>query len=473
MRGLGDGLNYDDRNFGDAATVTESSACPIALGHQKDHAISWVAITGATHYDARYRDRDAGGPNMPGDWSQVDNIQGTSYTLTRLSSSTRYEFEVRAGNAAGSSGWSPNRYATTTAAPPPPPPPPPPTDTPTPTPTATHTPTATAMPVPLPPAPQNVRSFPHDLDAIQLRWDTLVDSTTNQLQVVEYMVRLREVGEAWVFHNRHIAATPPSEGRIVQYILDGLWDCDKTYEFEVSGRGDGINYDGTRYGDTTITAPTHSLCPSTIGHQADNMVYWYEDKTAYPPEDPLPPLPDYVENPYTVFDNNVSSSASKWNNIGGVTVSECSGQDDCATTTEITSQITSSSSICEGAAACFDPVTTGSPSSRSGFKPRHITGGVIYFVLFEPDYNTSVHGQNAYWTGNSSIHGDKVPDGTNDTVYHAVKSAILHEFGHAVGLGHIPVYPSQTIMNSGNDLTSPTSLDRRHAKALYHGHSSH
>ena len=73
--------------------------------------------------------RDAGGPDIPGDWSQTSSISGTSKTFSGLAASTRYEFEVRAGNAAGDSNWSPNRYATTTAAP-----------------------TATPTPAPVPPA---------------------------------------------------------------------------------------------------------------------------------------------------------------------------------------------------------------------------------------------------------------------------------------------------------------------------------
>ena len=93
-------------------------------------SLSWGSVTGATHYDARYRDRDAGGSDVHGSWSQTDGISGTSQTFSGLVASTRYEFEVRAGNAAGDSNWSPSRYGTTTAPPP---------DTPTPTPTSTPT----------------------------------------------------------------------------------------------------------------------------------------------------------------------------------------------------------------------------------------------------------------------------------------------------------------------------------------------
>ena len=80
-------------------------------------SLSWGAVAGATHYDARYRDRDAGGVGVPGDWLHNDNIRDTARTFTGLTPSTRYEFEVRAGNAAGASAWSLMRYGTTSAAP--------------------------------------------------------------------------------------------------------------------------------------------------------------------------------------------------------------------------------------------------------------------------------------------------------------------------------------------------------------------
>ena len=80
-------------------------------------SLSWGTVAGATHYDARYRDRDAGGVGVPGDWSHTYDIQDTARTFTGLAPSTRYQFEVRAGNAAGDSAWSPMRYGTTNAAP--------------------------------------------------------------------------------------------------------------------------------------------------------------------------------------------------------------------------------------------------------------------------------------------------------------------------------------------------------------------
>ena len=143
-------------------TVT-TGAVPSAPGRpsvtgttQTSVSLSWGAVTGATHYDARYRDRDAGGTDIPGSWSQTNDISGTSQTFSELTPSTRYEFEVRAGNAVGDSAWSLVRYGTTKPSTPTPGQGPTPTDTPTPTPTDTPTPTPTPPP---PPPPSNTFRF--------------------------------------------------------------------------------------------------------------------------------------------------------------------------------------------------------------------------------------------------------------------------------------------------------------------------
>ena len=279
------------------------------------------------------------------------------------------------------------------------------------------------------------------------------------------------MGEAWVFHNRHIAATPPSEGRIVQYILDGLWDCDKTYEFEVSGRGDGINYDGRSYGDTTITAPTHSYCPSSMGHQADNRVEWYEDRTTFPAVDPLPPLPDNMENPYDVFDTNIASGARAWNGIHGVSVSKCSKKQGC----EITAEITSNIHKCGGAAACFDrrfETFTGT-YGRSWPKRRHITGKTVYFILDSNSVGRH-NGKDVYWTTNSSLTHMPV-EGVENTIYLYIGAVAVHEFGHTVGLEHITnnTIRGESVMGFPRFNHTPTAVDRKHVRAIYHGHSSH
>jgi hypothetical protein len=48
-------------------------------------------------------------------WTQLDNISGTSTTISGLTASTAYDFQVRATNAGGSSAWTTSRTASTTS----------------------------------------------------------------------------------------------------------------------------------------------------------------------------------------------------------------------------------------------------------------------------------------------------------------------------------------------------------------------
>ena len=73
-----------------------------------------------THYDLRHIRSDAT-DRMDADWTQVDDLSGTSYTIAGLTSDVRYDVQVRAVNRAGNGSWS----GTVTASPRPPRPNPP------------------------------------------------------------------------------------------------------------------------------------------------------------------------------------------------------------------------------------------------------------------------------------------------------------------------------------------------------------
>ena len=71
-------------------------------------SIGWTAVTGATSYQWRRR-------VSSGSWSQGDTGTTLAYHYTGTTVGTRYEFQVRATNAAGSSAWSSSVYVTATA----------------------------------------------------------------------------------------------------------------------------------------------------------------------------------------------------------------------------------------------------------------------------------------------------------------------------------------------------------------------
>ena len=125
-------------------------------------AVTWTAPDnrgpGMTDYDVQYR--EAGGEFRDAGHEGV----GTSMTLDDMKPDTRYEVQVRASNAEGTSPWSESGRGETEEAPPTPTPEltptptpeltptptPEPTPTPTPEPTPTSTPEPTATPTPVP-----------------------------------------------------------------------------------------------------------------------------------------------------------------------------------------------------------------------------------------------------------------------------------------------------------------------------------
>ena len=206
---------------------------------QTSISLSWGAVTDATHYDVRYRDRDGGGPDVAGSWSYSNDINGTSKTITGLTASSRYEFEVRAGNAAGSSGWSPNRYGTTDST----------TITPPPTPEPT---------VDLSASPATI-----SIGAKTTLTSTKVPSSVTQAKLV-YDTKLthRDACPEVRGASNHDTVNLPSPNSSVKLI--GCWPGSASVSLQTSG---GQQLDST---SVSVTAPTVALSglPSSVpaGH---------------------------------------------------------------------------------------------------------------------------------------------------------------------------------------------------------------
>ena len=367
------------------------------------------------------------------------------------------------------------------------------THTPTPRATATHTPTATATPtftpppLPLAPAPTIDVVESNDVDAVLLRWNNLFNTMAGQYYIDRYRVRIREVVEVgeppWIDLNSGILPPqPPQNNTMTEYIVDDLWDCEKTYEFEISGHGDGRTY-RREFGRATIE-PSNSYCPAALGHQADNAVIWYEDEDSYPPEEPLPPPREGIPDPYTALSSGVPIGAGPWQGYGGIVLSKIEDNTDCRDDMcEVTVRVSSNESRCRGAAACFLHRTTSVPGRPA--KAKHIVrGGIVYFILntITDDANiryTAPHsGNRAWWTDNANLNFDPVP-GVMDTLYLNVGIVSTHEFGHTIGLDDIPgtsfahFTHLDSIMHEPWDHPSPTNSDRRQARATYYGHTAH
>ena len=368
------------------------------------------------------------------------------------------------------------------------------THTPTPRATATHTPTATATPTFTPPPPLPLAPAPtidvvesNDVDAVLLRWNNLFNPVAGQYYVDRYRIRIREVVEVgeppWIDLNSGIIPPhPPQDNTTTEYIVDDLWDCEKTYEFEISGRGDGRTY-RREFGRATIET-SNSYCPAAIGHQADHAVIWYEDEDSYPPEEPLPPPLEDIPDPYTALSSGVPTGAGPWQGYGGIVLTKIEDNTDCRNSVcQVTTRVTSNESTCRGAAACFSHGTTSVPGRPA--KAKHIvSGGIVYFILntISDDINvryTAPHGTNrVWWTNNDSLSYQPVP-GVVDTIYLTTGIVSEHEFGHTIGLDDISGanFPHFThldsIMHQPWVHPSPTNSDRRQARATYYGHTAH
>ena len=411
-------------------TVPSAPGRPTLTG-TTHHSVSltWGKVNGATHYDARYRDRDAGGSGVPGDWSQVDNIPGRSRTFSGLTARTRYEFEVRAGNNAGDSGWSPNRYATTTAAPPPPTPTPPPPPSPPP-----------PNPLPRPEPPTIITAQGSHVDSIKVSWRP-------HISVTKYRVRYRNHDDAvWI----------TSQQTATSIEIAGRYDCRVLHNFEISGWGDGLVY-AEKWGTPAVREDLHSICPPVYGHQADHTVKW--QKGTYPP--PPEKSEKYHEDALRVFDEGIPAGAAMWDRMADVITvcTSCSNPDEQVYTVQMGPSYT-----CPRSYACVDRETL----PADGHRFPHLASATMTFELIGQDKK----GFNVVWTTVEHLHKEDA-EGFNNRYYY-INAVAAHEFGHTVGIMDLDTRPQfwDSIMADPGNFT-PSDTDEKIVRAMYLGHQSH
>ena len=318
------------------------------------------------------------------------------------------------------------------------------------------------------------------MNTVTIKWNTVFDSTTSQYQVIRYKVRMREVGKPdWVTLSSGVGTPyPPVEGAIIEYTVRALGNCDYTYEFQLSGHGDGITYSHS-FGNTT-TFTSYTICPYAVGHQADHTINWIENRATYPEETPIPPPLKNMENPFTVLTTGVAPGANSWSGVGGLSVSKCAAIEGCEIVVE---RAPNSYQCIRGASACFIPdFSSETPGVRSGDMTNHVKGGTLYFELHADEYWAKHYEQYAYWTSDSSLMKKEVPR-TMNTIYLYLKAIASHEFGHTAGLHDYPkVGPffmgpfrnTDSVMRYPytEDSFSPTSQDGKQTRAVYYGHTA-
>ena len=109
---IGDGA-WSDSMTATPATVPSAPSAPTLQTGNGQLTASWnePSANGAsiTHYDLQHR--------ISGSWTLVENISGTSRTISGLTNGTAYQVRVRAANSAGDGAWSSTATATPGAVP--------------------------------------------------------------------------------------------------------------------------------------------------------------------------------------------------------------------------------------------------------------------------------------------------------------------------------------------------------------------
>ena len=109
---------YDKRTLTVVSIKPGQVARPVVSPRDGGLHVDWAAPTSGgtpSHYDLQYR------AGTSGDWTLVENITRTSYTITELTNGTSYDVQVRAANTAQNGDWSETATGTPLATAPAPP----------------------------------------------------------------------------------------------------------------------------------------------------------------------------------------------------------------------------------------------------------------------------------------------------------------------------------------------------------------
>ncbi|MDE5417489.1 fibronectin type III domain-containing protein [Labilibaculum sp. DW002] len=183
---------------------------------QTSFTVGWTAVSGATSYDLQVREEG-------GTWQTI-NTSELTYDYSGATAETTYEFQVRANNDAGSSGYSAMASVITEAAP------------------------------TVPDAPVNLSASNITYNSITITWDAVADAD-------DYDLDVRPSGGSWTT----VALTTTS------YDYSGL-DAETTYEFQVRANNSiGASANSDLASATTLAAPTAPDAPVNLS--ASNITY--------------------------------------------------------------------------------------------------------------------------------------------------------------------------------------------------------
>ena len=279
-----------------------------------------------------------------------------------------------------------------------------------------------------------------------------------------FRIRYKRSSQAWTDARDVSVSSQDSEYELFKEI-GGLQGCKEAYDFEVTALGDGTKY---RADFGTPTVKSKNLpCPRFLGLMPDHVMAWRI--TTPPTNETTPALPATAELPTDAFDAATSSGASSWSGKGGMSVcwGTCSANEDGQLTSVVADY---SGAECPGF-ACAD--IRREPQAGHSHSEPHITSSTIYIL-----HGGQKGGKFIFWTSDSRLHDHFVPGTREAAKYRYLTPTMVHEFGHALGIGDL--YESWTgfknmaaAMNDHRRNPTPTSHDSKHLRAIYYGHFSH
>ena len=167
-----------------------------------------------------------------------------------------------------------------------------------------------------------------------------------------------------------------------------------------------------------------------------------------------------------VFNTGIPVGPAAWTGRDGITVCmSCAANEDGyqVTVTDGAQNACGASIACVNFDA-LDPAGTG--------RSPHMTG--MNMVFEHPGVGW---GREVYWTLDSNLMSDAVPDPMADGVFYYIGALSVHEFGHTLNVGDFEysrVFRDKVaVMRDPYNNMSPTEEDRRHVRAVYYNHVMH
>ena len=234
-------------------------------------------------------------------------------------------------------------------------------------------------------------------------------------------------------------------------LISGL-DYDKSYQHRVRVLRGGLSSEWATV-DTKVPLPH-------LGHQADHTVKYQFGVISTPV-----PGAEASTGPGLVISAAITDASAAWNNVGsGATFTRT----DAETGADVVIQGFWDTQVGKGTGKhCGISIAC----MQSGSSHPHLASGRVLYIEEPPHWGH--HADAKMWTNDFKKWHRKQGD------YQYLRKTLMHEFGHALGLGHSP---RGDVMSGGVPVCGAkpnftfcglTANDKNGVKEIYRGHTAH